>query len=284
MTKRVLLFLLLGWFQLSAIAQLDGVEIDTTAMTDSISVIEPSEDEEENEGEEATTTETNTVDFTEYEKLMAKATDTIYSKGQVASVSHFASEDWKSLSEAYDFTEHPPEKNFEEIHQEDNSKLPDWDLGWLAGLLKYGSLLFLIGAMSFIIFKVFNEIWVEKEFGKEELLSWETNPDAMSFEKLEALLADFLSQENYKQALRIIFLMVLKRLNAREIIRWKKNKTNAHYLREIKDQELRTPYRRLSHAFDAARYGNYQVSKLAFERLRGEFDQIQNHLNPEVKP
>ena len=74
------------------------------------------------------------------------------------------------------------------------------------------ALLALIVAFAYIIFRVFQSIWSEKEFEKEEILSWETNPDVLSYEKLEELLAGFLEAGNYPQALRILFLLVLKEL------------------------------------------------------------------------
>jgi len=122
----------------------------------------------------------------------------------------------------------------------------------------------------------------EPELSKDDLLSWEVNPDKISYNKLEELLETYLRENNHRQALRILFLMVLKDLSSMDLIVWKKNKTNHDYLRELKDTGVQLPYRRISMAFDAARYGNYTVNETSFMILKGHFDVIQKVIKPTI--
>jgi hypothetical protein len=74
--------------------------------------------------------------------------------------------------------------------------------------------------------------------------------------------------------------MVLKDLSSMELIVWKKNKTNYDYLKELKDTGVQLSYRKISIAFDAARYGNYTVTETSFSVIKGHFDAIQKSIKP----
>jgi hypothetical protein len=188
---------------------------------------------------------------------------------------------WKTESSGFDFTEYPPQKKEKKADRQNGPfRFPDWKLGWLAPFVKYGSLVLLIGLLVWLISMVVKQYISAPELSKEDLLSWEVNPDKISYDKLEELLETYLRENNHRQALRILFLMVLKDLSTMELIVWKKNKTNHDYLRELKDTGLQLSYRRISIAFDAARYGNYTVTETSFLVVRGHFDAIQKAIKP----
>jgi len=269
------------------LAQSEENQSDTFQTTDSSIVTPMVEEGDESQEEEATvdpeeedSDSSSTVLNNKYKELLAKATDTIYPKASIQTGSVFDKTKWKAATKSFDFTETPPKKKEDKAKPLTPLKGPSWDFSAWAGPLKYGSLLLLIGLMLYIIYQIMKQYWTEKEINREDLFSWEANPDKISYNKLEDLLDGYLTDKNYTQALRILFLLVLKDLSTMELIAWRKNKTNIQYLRELKNQHLHLPYRRLSTAFDAARYGNYTVTETTFAQVKLHFDSIQSILKP----
>jgi hypothetical protein len=263
-------------------------EIDTSAFRQTNSaeentVSEEEEPTEEDEGEEEATQREMAIRKLKYDSLLQNAAHVRYDtvRNQVAFSHNTAG--WKSETSGFDFTEHPPKKKDKKPEKVNGPfRFPDWNLGWLAPYVKYGSLILLIGLLVWLISMVVKQYISEPELNKDDLLSWEVNPDKISYDKLEELLQTYLRENNHRQALRILFLMVLKDLSTMELIVWKKNKTNYDYLRELKDTGVQLPYRRISMAFDAARYGNYTVNETSFLILKGHFDAIQKAIKPTI--
>jgi len=268
-------------------------EIDTSAFSQENAAeeaptsqeAEPAVPVSEGEDEEEAMEREMASNQAKYDSLLRNAADARYDTvvNPVAVLHNAAG--WKSETGGLDFTEHPPKKK--EKRPENSTgplRFPDWDLGWLAPVAKYGSLILLIGLLVWLISMVVKQYISEPELSKDDLLSWEVNPDKISYDKLEELLETYLRENNHRQALRILFLMVLKDLTSMELIVWKKNKTNHDYLRELKDTGIQLPYRRISIAFDAARYGNYTVSETSFTVVKGHFDVIQKAIKPTNPP
>lgn len=253
---------------------------DTSSFgVDSVTAVPEEEsgtDEEESEAEAAAQNRIL------YEDLLKQAKDTLYDTSGVVQASSFDKASWEKHTQSFDFTEKPPPKK--DPWKMAPFSLPRWNLNGLGVLFKYLALLLIIGAIMYIIARIMKTYWVEKEIQKEDLLSWEANPDKISYDKLNELYAGYLSEKNYTQALRVLFLMVLKDLSTLELIVWKRNKTNLQYLRELKNPNLQLPYRKLSNAFDAARYGNYSVSEFAFSQVKSHFEAIQAIIKPPANP
>lgn len=262
-------------------------EIDTSAFSQIHSEEENTVSEEESiqseEGDEEATKREMAIRKSKYDSLLLNAANVRYDtvRNPVTVVHDSAS--WKAETNGFDFTEYPPKKIDKKPEKVNEPfRFPDWNLGWLAPFVKYGSLMLLIGLMVWLISMVVKQYISEPELSKDDLLSWEVNPDKISYDKLEELLQTYLRENNHRQALRILFLMVLKDLSSMELIVWKKNKTNYDYLRELKDTGVQLPYRRISIAFDAARYGNYTVTETSFLVVKGHFDSIQKAIKPTI--
>ena len=267
----------------TSFAEIDSTSFQTGNSVEQETVSEEEESIESEEGDEEAIKREMAIRKLKYDSLLQNAAHVRYDTvlNQVA-VSHETA-GWKSETNGFDFTEHPPKKKDKKPEKVNAPfRFPDWNLGWLAPFVKYGSLILLIGLLVWLISMVVKQYISEPELSKDDLLSWEVNPDKISYNKLEELLETYLRENNHRQALRILFLMVLKDLSSMDLIVWKKNKTNHDYLRELKDTGVQLPYRRISMAFDAARYGNYTVNETSFMILKGHFDVIQKVIKPTI--
>ncbi len=96
--------------------------------------------------------------------------------------------------------------------------------------------------------------------GKDKDLDLEIVED-QDIEDIEAVDTDSgyrqaMEAKNYRLACRMIFLKVLQRLEVTEKIRWKKEKTNRHYIREMSEDENSEVFRLLVNIYEKVWYGD----------------------------
>jgi hypothetical protein len=85
---------------------------------------------------------------------------------------------------------------------------------------------------------------------------------------------------NYKLAIRLYFLHLLKKLNENGIIVWTKDKTNRDYLSELfSKQYYFDEVRKLTLAYERVWYGEHVPTAETYEALSSEFKAIDQKLN-----
>jgi len=85
---------------------------------------------------------------------------------------------------------------------------------------------------------------------------------------------DALAAGDYRLACRMIFLKVLQKLEAQEKIRWKKEKTNRHYIHELAGDEWAPLFRSLVLTYEQVWYGDKYIDKDKLTRYAEEAGQI----------
>ncbi|MCH2042982.1 MAG: hypothetical protein MK212_02490 [Saprospiraceae bacterium] len=90
---------------------------------------------------------------------------------------------------------------------------------------------------------------------------------------VEAFLKDALNRQDYKLAIRLYFLAILKELSIKGFITWKRDKTNGHFLSEMR--RSKHPYyqsfRDITRIFEYAWYSEKDFEGNDFENVRPEF-------------
>lgn len=97
---------------------------------------------------------------------------------------------------------------------------------------------------------------------------------------LQGYIRQALETENYRRAIRLYFLEILKELALQKKIKWKKEKTNRIYFYELQASALAKEFDRLSLIFDRVRYGQTPISQSDFEVIVPEFETFLRKLNP----
>ena len=80
-----------------------------------------------------------------------------------------------------------------------------------------------------------------------------------------------IENQNHALAIRLYYLMAIKELSRLQLIKWKRDKTNRAYLRELQGHELRSPFRELTQAFEWAWYGKQGVTQVEYQELKPLF-------------
>ena len=98
-------------------------------------------------------------------------------------------------------------------------------------------------------------------------------------EDIDQLIQQALKDRNYRLAIRYYYLLLLKTLGHKEYIVWELQKTNDDYIKEIKAQDLKEHFSRITRLYDYIWYGgfdldeaNYQIAEATFLKLKKSLD------------
>lgn len=83
---------------------------------------------------------------------------------------------------------------------------------------------------------------------------------------------------NYRLAIRLMFLRVLRNMTDNNIIRYKQDKTNLDYLMELHPTVYYKNFFRITRSYEYAWYGLFPVSEEAYVLIRKDFDQFEKEL------
>ncbi|MBW3374800.1 DUF4129 domain-containing protein [Hymenobacter norwichensis] len=149
-----------------------------------------------------------------------------------------------------------------------------WDLlmmrfwRWLGELLetpsgkiiwKYGIYAALLAAFIFVVLKLM-QVDITRAFGRgtrRAPLSYDVDSEDIHALDFSTLLREAESAGNYRLAVRLGYLEVLKQLTDQGLIRWQPDKTNHDYLYELPPGPLPPAFRELTRQFDFVWYGEH---------------------------
>lgn len=166
------------------------------------------------------------------------------------------------------------------------SELSAWDLFWLrfwrwvAELLgtpsgkfawKYGIYAFLVAALVFVVLKLM-QVDLTRAFGRaprRAALSYDAETEDLHALDLDTLLTQAENARNYRLAVRLGYLRVLRQLSDKGLIRWQPDKTNHDYLYELPTGPLPEAFRELTRQFEYVWYGEQDdLTAEDYERTR----------------
>jgi hypothetical protein len=82
------------------------------------------------------------------------------------------------------------------------------------------------------------------------------------------------TQGNYRLAIRLMYLRILKSLSEKNIIQYKQDKTNFDYLMQLQPTAYYKDFFRVTRHYEYSWYGEFNVSPDAYAIIRHEFDQF----------
>lgn len=78
---------------------------------------------------------------------------------------------------------------------------------------------------------------------------------------MEILIDKSLAEGNYMLAVRLYYLWAIKELSNKRLIKWKRDKTNRDYIREMRKTDLNKPFREVTRIFERVWYGSQEELK-----------------------
>lgn len=86
------------------------------------------------------------------------------------------------------------------------------------------------------------------------------------------------AQGNYRLAVRLMFLRLLKNLSEKNIIQYKQDRTNLDYLMQLHPTKYYRSFFRLTRHFEYSWYGHFEVEEGAYRIIAGEFSGFEKEI------
>lgn len=178
-------------------------------------------------------------------------------------------QDWKNAKEGLEYSEDPREKPRE---RDLDIKIPSGG-GMLAGGLGKILLFCIAGAViALVLILLIRSNMLKKNTGiRKKVFSIEEAEEDIHQSDLDHLLRISLEKKDYKTALRVYYLMVIRDLSEMQWISWKRDKTNREYLNEMRERNSFQSFRNITQAFEMVWYGDANVAESDFKMLGPRF-------------
>ncbi|MBL3657138.1 DUF4129 domain-containing protein [Fulvivirga sediminis] len=140
-----------------------------------------------------------------------------------------------------------------------------------------------VALLAFLIYKILGG-----QLGMSNPKNKKDRGEAVTIEDLEEKLMESdlmrwlkkaVSEKNYKLALRIYYLMIIKELAQRGLIKWKKEKTNLEYLMEMRDHSTHGQFEELTGIYQLVWYGDKEVGDKYLIEMSHKFKAYFQYLN-----
>ncbi len=168
-------------------------------------------------------------------------------------------------------------------------KLTDWIQRQIDKLFAYDSknvsrdviqyLLIILAVLGLIYGFYRNEIkglfFENKNINLLEIKEETEDIHSIDFDKL---IDEAVQNKNYRYAIRLNYLRLLKILSDKQIINWKPEKTNREYLKEIKQHSLTRSVSVVTNDFENIWYGGYDIDKDNYSYLIARYKDVNSLL------
>lgn len=99
----------------------------------------------------------------------------------------------------------------------------------------------------------------------------EIDPTRIELSEIELKIIEAEKENENRIAIRLLFIWVMKELSEKELVEWKKKKTNYHYLSELSGTPLYVEFERIVSVFEYVWYGKYDISNRDYKKVKKEF-------------
>lgn len=94
----------------------------------------------------------------------------------------------------------------------------------------------------------------------------------------DQLINEARAKQNYRRAVRLLYLQSLKKLTDKGLIAWKIDKTNHEYEQELVDNVLHSSFQELTSRFEHICYGDFRIDQALFAQTEPLFQQFNSQL------
>jgi len=146
--------------------------------------------------------------------------------------------------------------------------------------LPYILLALVLGVITWLFIRLnpANAVMAEPTTGKVNLKREE---EIVKSGDISSLIEEAVRDENYRLAVRYLYLKSLRLLDQKEYISYRFQKTNEDYINEIKETEIKEHFSKTTRLYDFIWYGDFHLSKERFTKVNREFTQLENDLKTE---
>lgn len=195
---------------------------------------------------------------------------------------------WKRLTKKIDYSE-----NYKEFKKKDKTKKrSNTNLqkkrSW--GGFKFGNtqvwktllIVLVTGVLAFLLYLIlvrYLNFFEERVTDKRLSNIIDNLEDNIHESDFDRLLRQALNSKSYKLAVRILYVKIIKTLSDKELIQWKREKTNGHYVREMAGNPQGGLFAYLTIAYEQVWFGNYEIDDSKYSLISKQFNNLLNKLD-----
>lgn len=194
----------------------------------------------------------------------------------------FSSESWREASEGLDYSKDRPEPVKEDepdlnLDPSVGSGIGE-SLGMGMQVLLFGGIIVILALLLFLL--VGGKYTKNTKIRNEGVFTIEDIEERIHESDLEKFLREALAKNDFRMAVRIYYLAIIKELSLRELIRWKKDKTNREYLNEVvsRKPEIYNDFRDTTLAFEKVWYGDITITEGDYMSISPRFKKFIENL------
>ena len=129
----------------------------------------------------------------------------------------------------------------------------------------------------FVLYKLFFADGVFKKTtakSKVKIVAEEEEAKPVQERKFDRAIAKAANENNYRMAVRYLYLQLLQRLTAAGAIEFAADKTNTEYLRELNGKSYKEEVASLTRYYDYVWYGEFAIDAAAYSKIENRFRNI----------
>jgi hypothetical protein len=186
----------------------------------------------------------------------------------------FSKTAWKRIVGETNYTEEPVEEpKGKEANYQPRS------VAWNPAILKIVGYVLILLLIAAVIFYLLKNALQDEDVGKkpiqtDTLLYDNQHIDEIAESDIDRLLREALERNDFRSAVRLYYIRLLKHLNSTGHINWKKDKTNREYAQEVSAFSFTREFRKLMIAYEIIWYGERTPSAEEFKKLQGNFNEL----------
>lgn len=185
----------------------------------------------------------------------------------------FDMETYKKLTDGLDYSGKPPEEEpvAKEQHKEETTAI-----NISQQTLRLIAFVMLFTVLIILLLKAFGfQFYMGRKKDKQEQDYVAATPEENGPAQItERLLQEAIQQRDFRLAVRLYYLMLIKALAAAQLIRWQKEKTNFDYVHELHSTTAYGSFREATLLFEQVWYGELPITEQHFDALRQQFHQL----------
>ncbi|MEO1259187.1 MAG: DUF4129 domain-containing protein [Bacteroidota bacterium] len=203
--------------------------------------------------------------------ISAQNTQENYLQGSVEQRS-FPDEKYSELTKGVDFTEEEYER------KKEKEEAPPANFEGLGAVLKFIVILLGIALLIFLLIKALTNDNLfsrsDKKLKPATVIDLKKIEENLEDTELEDPIKQAIEAGDYPLAVRLYYLAVLKDLSMNNKIKWKKDKTNGEYLRELTGTPIFDKFQKITLVFERIWYGKMELTQVDFHKVEKLFLKI----------
>ena len=140
-----------------------------------------------------------------------------------------------------------------------------------AGLFKVFAIIFLIAVVVMIILYLVKEGLPKNDKIEKTAITLENIEENIHETDLERFIREAKDKGDFALAMRLYYLAIIKEMSLKKLIKWKRDKTNGEYLRELTNSNFFAEFNEVTNIFERIWYGGGMIDEGTFAGFEGKF-------------